>query len=312
MRLRFASAGDGFLEVDVSASTELLEVSASAGVFVVVASGFRSLDALACCCACATRPAFVVGPKGLYSLYPDRRHFSRRLTQLADRPIASAISRWLALKAFCARASASAASRRKLSPASIAALARLSSSAFVDPFVTVGFTRGAMPARAEASGLRPEYRPRRRHLHRRYCLEHHGMTFDRSVQPVQLRDRSRSPQAAPVERLLAEHPQCVAICLRSFSTIADDPEPRCRCSGIDHRAWRTHIRQKFVPCRGSKFSKFSGSSAHSAGLALGAIGTRAARRAHDATAATRCRLGFIRLRRRVVRQARVKRGERVG
>src|SRR6266705_168238 len=140
MRLSFASAGDGFLGIDFPASVELLEVSASAKV-VVVASGFRRREALVRCCACATRPAIVVGPKGLYSVYPDLRHFSRRLTQLADRPTTSAISRWVALKAFCARASASAASRRELSPASIAALARRSSSAFVVPFVPVAVPR---------------------------------------------------------------------------------------------------------------------------------------------------------------------------
>ena len=80
------------------------------------------------------------GAEGTVFLNPDRRHFSRRLTQLADRPTASAISRWVALKSFCARASASAASRTELSPASITALARVSSSAFVVRLVTVAAT----------------------------------------------------------------------------------------------------------------------------------------------------------------------------
>src|SRR5450759_4761169 len=72
----------------------------------------------------------------------------------------------------------------------------------------------------------------------------------------------------------------------SFSAIADDPEPMCRCNGIAHRAWRTQVRHRFVTYRGSKFSKFSRSSAHSAGIALGGIGARAARRAPSTHIAT--------------------------
>src|SRR5580700_2059442 len=83
------------------------------------------------------RPARVVGPKGLVSLYPNRRHFSARQTLLADQPIALPIARWLAWKSSYAHASLSAVMRRS-SPASIAALARLSTSASVVPNATRG------------------------------------------------------------------------------------------------------------------------------------------------------------------------------
>jgi hypothetical protein len=108
-----------------------------APAFFEVAVDLRGLDAFARCCACATRPAFVVGPKGLYSLYPDRRHFSSRLTQAGDMPTAAAISRCVALCSSWASPMSSAASCRDFSPASIASFARPNNSAFVVLFVAV-------------------------------------------------------------------------------------------------------------------------------------------------------------------------------
>ena len=137
-----------------------------------------------------------------------------------------------------------------------------------------------MSARTEVSRLRPEHRPRRRRLHHRRRSERHGTTSDRSAQPGQLRYYFRFRRATPVEQLLAEHPQSVAICLHCLSTIAADPEPMCRGSGINRRAWRTECRRRLgLIDHGLVLALVARSSAHCARLALGGIGTRAARRA---------------------------------
>ena len=125
-----------------------------------------------------------------------------------------------------------------LGPTSLmAALVRRGSSAFVVPFVTVAVTgfggdvgsHGGEPSPARAStkatssSSSPSFRTSRE-------------TSDRSAQPGQLRYYFRFRRATPVEQLLAEHPQSVAICLHCLSTIAADPEPMCRGSGINRRA----------------------------------------------------------------------------
>jgi hypothetical protein len=79
-----------------------------------------------------------------------------------------------------------------------------------------------------------------------------------------------------VERLLPEHPGCVATCPRCSPATTADGEPIVRCSGIDPYAGRTECR------RGPKFGQSSpvfGSSAHSSSVPFGGIGTRAYRHA---------------------------------
>ena len=172
-----------------------------------------------------------------------------------------------------------------LGPTSLmAALVRRGSSAFVVPFVTVAGHRFRVAMSARHGG---EPSPARASTKATSIFiiavvpnvtgRHLTVRPNRGSSDIYFRFRRATLSGASFSLNIL---QSVAICLHCLSTIAADPEPMCRGSGINRRAWRTECRRRLGIDRSRLvLALVARSSAHCARPALGGIGTRAARRA---------------------------------